>query len=214
MSNPSPSRTARRGRPSLARVAEIDRNVIATARNLFLAEGFDLVTMEQVAAAANLSKGTLYARHPSKEALFKSVIEATIAEWSAEAGQQDHLLTDDIGQRLRHHAAIIARWLMRSDVMAIMRAMSAVQDRFPKLAQTMHQIGYRYEVMVIARDIADAAQRDGIPADDPERVARTLVTAISGFAWQEQMNGEISPTALEKQAEFVAEMLLTARSRW
>ena len=93
---PSPAAKSRRGRPSASRVGAIDRTIIETARQLFLADGFDAVAMEQVAAVAKVSKGTLYARYPAKEALFTAVIRASLREWSEEAARQDHELTDDI----------------------------------------------------------------------------------------------------------------------
>ena len=42
-----------------------------------------------------------------RAALFSAVVEAAIREWSDASSEQDHLLTDDIGQRLRHHALAI-----------------------------------------------------------------------------------------------------------
>jgi AcrR family transcriptional regulator len=214
MSAKSVPSASRRGRPSLARVNAIDRAVIDTARRLFLSDGFDAVAMEQVAAAAGISKGTLYARHASKEVLFKAVIEATVRDWSEEAAGENHLLTDDIGQRLRHHAHIASTWLRRPDVQAIMRQLQAVQDRFPDLVATMHEAGYLYFVGVIAADIAAAARRDGVPARDPDRVARTLVSAIAGYQVQERMGGELSESDVQAQEAFIVDMLIRSRPAW
>lgn len=214
MSAKSAPLASRRGRPSLARVNAIDRAVIETARRLFLSDGFDAVAMEQVAAAAGISKGTLYARHASKEALFKAVIEATVRDWSEEAAGENHLLTDDIGQRLRHHAHIASTWLRRSDVQAIMRQLQAVKDRFPDLVATMHEAGYLYFVGVIAADIEAAARRDGVPARDPARVARTLVSAIAGYQVQERMGGELSESDVQAQEAFIVDMLIRSRPAW
>ncbi len=214
MSAKSAPLASRRGRPSLARVNAIDRAVIETARRLFLSDGFDAVAMEQVTAAAGISKGTLYARHASKEALFKAVIEATVRDWSDEAAGENHLLTDDIGQRLRHHAHIASTWLRRPDVQAIMRQLQAVKDRFPDLVATMHEAGYLYFVGVIAADIEAAARRDGVPARDPARVARTLVSAIAGYQVQERMGGELSESDVQAQEAFIVDMLIRSRPAW
>jgi AcrR family transcriptional regulator len=131
----------RRGRPSAARARAIDHHVVAVARQMFLSDGYDVVAMEQVAANARISKGTLYARHPSKEALFSAVVEAAIREWSDASSEQDHLLTDDIGQRLRHHALAIITSMRRPDVVAFQRLLLSVRDRFPEAANAMHEKG-------------------------------------------------------------------------
>lgn len=50
------------------------------ARILFESEGYERVTMEQVASQAKVSKRTLYKYFPVKEALLESVLEAQLAE--------------------------------------------------------------------------------------------------------------------------------------
>ena len=119
-----PTARPRSGRPTAARVSAIDRAIVEAARAMFLVGGFDGVAMEQVAATADISKGTLYARYPSKEALFSAVIEASIRDWSEEAARSDDQLTDDIGQRLRHHARTIAASLLRPDLARPVRSAS------------------------------------------------------------------------------------------
>ena len=96
--------TPKRGRPDAKQVAAIDRAILATATQMFLELGYDGVAMENIAAATGVSKGTLYARYPSKEALFTTVIHDRVKQWSLISARQDHRLTDDIAERLHHHA--------------------------------------------------------------------------------------------------------------
>jgi AcrR family transcriptional regulator len=49
--------------------------ILETARELFLSEGYGAVTMDLVAARAGVSKRTLYARYPNKEAVFSAVFK-------------------------------------------------------------------------------------------------------------------------------------------
>lgn len=200
----------RRGRPSAARAEAIDRHIVAIARQMFLSDGYDVVAMEQVAATARISKGTLYARHPSKEALFSAVVEAAISEWSDASAQQDHLLTDDIEQRLRHHAFAIITSMRRPDVVAFQRLVLSVRDRFPETATAMHEKGYLYIVDFIARDIESAAERDGVPLRRPELVAELLIAAVTGKEMQDGVCGE----ELEIFADGVVDLLMAARAIW
>ncbi|MFY7837165.1 MAG: TetR/AcrR family transcriptional regulator [Novosphingobium sp.] len=156
------------------------------ARTMFLTDGFDAVGMKQVAEKARVSKGTLYARYASKEALFKAVIERSVADWSAEAASRDPMLKDNIEQRLRHHATTIATWLARPDVLAVQRLVLSVRERFPALADVMRVRGYDYIVDLITCDIREAAARDGRNLRDPAAVARLLVAGITGAHIQER----------------------------
>lgn len=199
----------KRGRPSVAQVAAIDRAIVATARDLFFAEGFDAVAMEQIAARVPVSKGTLYARYPSKEALFVAIISALVKEWSDRASQQDHLLSGDIEQRLRHHARTIAQSLREPDVQAMQRLIVSIRGRFPDLAKAMHDHGYAFITGIIVRDLADDAARSGQTLRDPESVARTLVSGLAGYDIQNQ-----DPDGIAPFAERLVDLLIAARAAW
>jgi len=210
---PSPAAKSRRGRPSASRVGAIDRTIIETARQLFLADGFDAVAMEQVAAVAKVSKGTLYARYPAKEALFTAVIRASLREWSEEAARQDHELTDDIEQRLRHHARTLAASVQRPDVITLQRLILSVRGRFPDIARAMHDAGYTYIVDLIAADIVAAAARDGQPTRDPRNVARMIVAAITGLQLQEEF-GSAGADDLSQFAQRLIDVVMAGRANW
>lgn len=214
MATSSAALKPKRGRPSAARASAIDRVILETAKGLFLAEGFDAVAMEQVASAVGISKGTLYARHSSKEELFAAVIMHMVAEWSKAAAELDYMLTPDIEQRLRHHAHTMAKSLMQPDVISFQRVLLGVQHRFPELAETVADIGYGYMVDIMGGDIASAAQRDGIPARDPDSVARMIVSSISGFHLHEIPGGKLSLARLIAHADRTVELALAARAAW
>lgn len=70
--SPPANRRARKRRQLTDRVA-------ATAFDLFEEQGYAAVTMEQVAAAADIAKGTLYRYFPVKEALLAHQLQQEIA---------------------------------------------------------------------------------------------------------------------------------------
>lgn len=202
----------RRGRPSAARAEVIDRAILGAARDRFLRDGFDAVSMEQVATEARVSKGTLYARHSSKEALFEAVIADSVRNWSDRASEHDALLTDDIEQRLRYHARTIARAMLDPEVHAIQRLVYSVAQRFPGLAAALHDKGYRFIVGIVADDIARAGAGERRAARDPEGVAQLLVTALSGYELQQVANEDMQ--AIEDFGQRVVDLVMAARSGW
>ena len=206
--------TPKRGRPDAKQVAAIDRAILATATRMFLELGYDGVAMENIAAATGVSKGTLYARYPSKEALFTTVIHDRVKQWSLMSASQDHLLTDDIAERLHHHAQMIARSLLQQEVHAFQLLTLANRERFPELARAMYEAGYLYIVRLISDDISQAAARDGIPARDPSAIARQLVAAITGWELQESSAGPIVEAELLAAARKTVDLLMAARESW
>jgi TetR/AcrR family transcriptional regulator len=74
----------RRARRKEARPGEL----LDAALALFVEKGFAATRVEEVAARAGVSKGTLFLYFPSKEELFKAVVRKTIAgrftEWNEE----------------------------------------------------------------------------------------------------------------------------------
>lgn len=206
--------TPKRGRPDAKQVAAIDKAILETATRMFLELGYDGVAMENIAAATGVSKGTLYARYPSKEALFTTVIQDRVKQWSFASSQQDHLLTDDIAERLHHHAHMIAKSLLQTEVHAFEILTLANRERFPELARAMYEAGYLYIVQLISKDISQAAERDGIPARDPDGTARMFVSAISGWELQESGAGPIPEARLMNAARKTVELFLAGRASW
>lgn len=204
----------KRGRPSLARAKAIDRIIIEQARGMFFTEGFDAVSMEQVANGAGISKVTLYARHPSKEDLFTAVVLDMISQWAQDASRFDHLLTSDIAQRLRHHAHLMVKSLSQSEVIAFQRVLLGMQHRFPQLADAVADAGYRYMVNIMRQDILDAAERDGIPVKDAGGVARMIVVSIGGYQLYEVPNGKLTLEELLAHADRTIELAVAARVSW
>lgn len=80
----SASTAAPRQRRKEARPGEL----LDAALALFVEKGFAATRVDEVAARAGVSKGTLFLYYPSKEELFKAVIHETLAgrfgEWNAE----------------------------------------------------------------------------------------------------------------------------------
>ena len=204
----------RRGRPSAKQVEAIDAAILQTAKAMFLEEGFDRAAMESVTARTGVSKSTLYARYPSKEDLFAAVVEASVREWSARFSVDDDQLTDDIGQRLRHHARTIARSMTMPDVQAFRRILFATHERFPALALAMYDQAYSFILNLLVRDIQDAAERDGCPAVDARGVAERLLSAIQGWYLQESTVREVPLHELIAFADRTVVLMLAGRSAW
>jgi TetR/AcrR family transcriptional regulator, mexJK operon transcriptional repressor len=188
--------------------------ILEAARVLFMKDGFDLVAMEAIAAAAGVSKTTLYSRYPSKESLFNSVVRERLAHWSRLSSQQNDRLSDDIGERLKQHARVLALSVWEPEIRAFQRMLMATAERFPRLSRSMYEVGYLYMVHYVRRDIEEAAVRDGKPVRDADGVARHFVSSIIGMSLNEGAGRELHPEEIEVAAIRSAEIVMAARDFW
>lgn len=65
---------ARRGRPSAETTRLRMAHLLDVARGIFVRQGYRATTMDEVAAAAGVTKRTLYAWHQDKEGLFRACV--------------------------------------------------------------------------------------------------------------------------------------------
>jgi TetR/AcrR family transcriptional regulator, mexJK operon transcriptional repressor len=80
----------RPGRPTLEDAALVDERVLEAAVNVFLEAGYARAKMDEIASRAGITKQTVYARFPSKDALFS----ALASHFSALAFRPLHVTAD------------------------------------------------------------------------------------------------------------------------
>ena len=71
-----PPDSGQRGRPSAETTRRRMVNLLEVARGIFVRRGYRATTMDEVAAAAGVTKRTLYAWHRDKQALFRACVTA------------------------------------------------------------------------------------------------------------------------------------------
>jgi AcrR family transcriptional regulator len=120
------------------RKAERKRQLLATAKSLFITHGYTATTTEKIAQAAGVSEPVLYRHFESKKALFLEVLrevrEATLNRWRAETANLGdplaklHSIADMYLGTTREHAVefrIMHRTLLETDdeeVLAFLRS--------------------------------------------------------------------------------------------
>jgi AcrR family transcriptional regulator len=127
----TPKLPAARQRRKAARPHEL----LEAALTLFVEKGFAATRAEEVARLAGVSKGTLYLYYPSKEALFKAVIQAYLTQVLVEGEEiidQFQGPTSELMHKLAH------TWWARvgaSPAAGLLVLMMAEAHTFPDLTQ-------------------------------------------------------------------------------
>lgn len=122
----------RRGRPPSA----AKRQAILTAgTEVFLRKGYDAATLDLVAAAAGVSKQTIYSHFTDKQTLFVAVVDAARSSGGDPAimGLQWRLDPADVRGSLTSFGEALLSTTLKAEVAALRRLMIAELDRCPAL---------------------------------------------------------------------------------
>ena len=118
------------------------KQILDGARAVFLNDGFDGASMNDIARAAGVSKGTLYAYFVSKDELFEAIIRGEFAQsaerlcvFRREGDARDML--KDFGVRL------ITR-MSEPGTRSLARVVIAAAEKFPHIGRAFYEAGPLY----------------------------------------------------------------------
>lgn len=138
---------ARGGRPTAAGSAARTERILAAATVRLLRDGFAALSLEAVAAECGVSKRTLYARFPGREALTLAIVRRLVAGWQPGFGA---LLTGRLPAALEAAARRILAVATTPEAMALRRLLVAEGARFPALAEAAQGGGARTGIEALA----------------------------------------------------------------
>lgn len=167
-------KAVRTGRPPKELAAAVEGRILDAAQELFLARGLSGVSVEDIARHAHASKGSIYARFPTKEALFAAIAARNAAK-VREGFENEMPSGDTIDERLANLGSGILHHLLAGDTVDFIRLAVAEARRFPDLARVgrmMRERGARSAAAVF-EEIAQSKQGKVFPAFAPERLAKT-----------------------------------------
>jgi AcrR family transcriptional regulator len=165
MSTSTPSRVSTAvgvaGAPRRRRKDERPAELMAAALELFVEKGYAATRLDDVAAHAGVSKGTLYLYFDSKDALFKAVVEQGIVPLLVVAEQQIDGYSGSSGELLR---LLIVGWWQRigaTRLAGLIKLIIAEARNFPDLAQYYHD-----QVIVRGRGLLRAVLQRGMASGE------------------------------------------------
>jgi AcrR family transcriptional regulator len=166
----------RSGRPPRELAGEVDTRILDAARESFLERGLAGASMDEIAGLARAGKPTIYARFPTKEALFAAVVMRSVADNIARF--ETHVPTGKtIEERLASVGETVLRSILVSDTIGLVRLAIAESRRFPDLASSVYRMarerGKEAEAARLLREVAQSDEFDVLSAFTPEHLATT-----------------------------------------
>jgi len=142
---------------------------------LYVAGGYGQVSYDAIAAAERMSKRTIYARYPGKEALFRGAVERRMKEWISENRlSRDSRFEDPVEAFVELSLAV----MLTPDALAMSRILRGEDGEFAGLAERVRQ-GLHWTVARLARLLGD---RGMTPDMDAQDTARSIVDMLIGCA--------------------------------
>ncbi|UCI19937.1 TetR/AcrR family transcriptional regulator [Mesorhizobium sp. B2-1-8] len=164
----------RMGRPPRALAGEVDDRILDAARDIFLVSGLAGASIDEIARRARAGKPTIYARYPTKEALFAAVIMHNAARVQA-AGADERPTGGTIKDRLTSVGTAILKRLLSGDTIDFMRLSAAEAQRFPELTNVGRTVRERAAQAAthVLREIASSDEAAVFPGLAPGRLETT-----------------------------------------
>ncbi|MDO5505553.1 MAG: TetR/AcrR family transcriptional regulator [Pseudoxanthomonas suwonensis] len=172
----SPPRAASPGRPKDLSKGQA---ILDSARRLFLEHGFEGVSMDQIAAAAGVSKLTVYNHYGDKETLFGEAVRSY-----CEQGFPDAVFQDDPAQPLQAALLAIARryfdFVCAPDAIAGHRLLCSPQMADTPVSRLFWTSGPQHIQERMAALLLHRAGHGQLQVDDPCRAASQFFALVRG----------------------------------
>ncbi len=155
------------------------RQVMEGARKTFMSAGFDAASMNDIARAAGVSKGTLYAYFDSKVALF----EALIREERANQPERNMMFPADEADpatALAIYGRQLVAHVTESDALTLARVVAFAAAKFPRLGQAFYEAGPLFGVLELTDRLDAFVAAGSLDIPDATLAARQFIDMCVG----------------------------------
>ena len=188
--------TSRRGRPKSEEKRE---SISLAAAELFLKEGFDRCSMDSIAAAAGVSKQTVYSHFANKDELFRSCIAAKVRHYDLTVDADAH---DSLEAGLAAFAEGFLRLISDTDAVKMWRLVMHEAEAHPHVARLFFETGPQESLAALHRFIERHGDR--LETDDYPGAARSFLGLVSDVWHNRILLGIIDTVEPDAREQHVA----------
>jgi TetR/AcrR family transcriptional regulator, mexJK operon transcriptional repressor len=184
--------------------------VLQGARTVFLRDGYERASVDDIAREAGVSKATLYAYFPDKRLLF---LEIALSECSRQQEQAAAEVEDDRPARevLLEAAQKIAEFKLSDFGLQMYRIAVSEAEKFPQIGRAFYETGPQAGCGLLGNYLRQAVGRGELVIDDVEMAAHQFVELCKAGLFNERLLGvdrKTSQKALEKTARAAVDMFM------
>lgn len=183
------ARSVSPGRPPNSEVPARLRHILAVASAEFINHGYAVASVARIASEAGVSKKTIYARYPTKDALLIAVVtdlvsrlhERVIAAMSTSEGDPHHMLTSFGTQ--------VARNWAEPEEVGLYRLIISEATRFPHLA-SIYRDGMRRFRTTLADYLRQQSDLGTLTIPDPDAASHQFGMLVYGEIREDALLGD------------------------
>jgi AcrR family transcriptional regulator len=178
--------------------------IMAGAREVFGALGFDTASMSDVTRAAGVSKSTLYVYFRSKEELFTALIADERERYFA---QIEKIFSDTSHpeETLRTYGILLATKLTSEKVVRASRTVIAVADRMPDVGRDFYEEGPQRGVRLLAHYLSAAHDAGTLTVADPHRAAIQFIELSMAGLYRPRLFNHVASDPVPAEIETVVD---------
>jgi TetR/AcrR family transcriptional regulator of autoinduction and epiphytic fitness len=160
--------------------------IIRAAMELFLEQGYERTSLQQIGKRADVSTATLFKRFPTKAALFEAMVEDF---WAVPPPCPGKALSEAPAVGLRIMGISYARLLRGPDMQAIYRLIISEAPRFPDLGHTVYDKVKGPFLKRLEDYLRTQASAGRLVVDNVEMAANQFLAVITGQSFWPELIG-------------------------
>ena len=177
------------------------------AAAVFLEKGYQGTSMDEIAAAAQVSKQTIYTHFANKEELFADLVLGNVERVDEFVSTMVRTVEDagDIESGIQELARRYIRLVVRSDVLRLRRLVLGEVGRFPDLARTYYERVPGRVIAALTDLFRELAEQGKLRVDDPDLTAQHFAWLTLGVPLDRGMFYPIEETIRDIDLDRVAD---------
>jgi TetR/AcrR family transcriptional repressor of mexJK operon len=197
------------GRPTTEQAEARHEELLDAALDLFLEHGFELTTIEMIAARINMTKRTVYARYADKAALFRGAVQRAVERQIVPQDVLEGFDKGDLAETLASIARLRIGQVMTPNGLRLQRIINTESYRFPEI----FTVNFEQSALPVIDFVAGLLDR-GIaagqiaPTDSGLAASAFMSMVISGQVRAIVSGRALTETEMDRKIHFTVRLLL------
>jgi AcrR family transcriptional regulator len=195
------------GRPTKQQAEQRHEQLLDRALEMFLEKGFELTTIDAIAASINMTKRTIYSRYQDKRALFKATVQRAVDQWIIPVELLEATDKGNLETTLLEIARIRVTNNLSPAGLRLQRIINAESFRFPEILKS-YEDAAEPTVSFLSHLFRRYEGKELGKLDDPEFDAQVFLTVVAASIRMAILGKQADKAAIAQRTEKCVRLFL------